>query len=64
MAHYGNVLASSYRDKIVDQAINKNKAAINYQKGNNFTAELFDFGGNLILGAVPQTIMVFGIVIP
>jgi len=64
MVHNGNALALSYRDKIVGQAIKTDKAAINYQKGNNFSAALFDFGGNLFLGAVPQTVMGFGIVIP
>jgi len=64
MSQAGNQSALSYRDKIVGQAVKNDNAAINYQKGNNFTASLNDFMGNLLLGAVPQTLMGFGIIIP
>lgn len=64
MSHNGNDFALSHRDNIVGQAFKTDKAAINYQEGNNFLAALNDFQGNLILGAVPQTLMGFSIVIP
>jgi hypothetical protein len=64
MSQDGNHFALSYRDKIVGQAIKTEKASINYQEGNTFSAALFDFGGNLLFGAVPQTLMGFGIIIP
>ena len=63
MSHYGNN-ALSFRDKIVGQAVKTDKASINYQEGNKFSAALNDFKGNLLFGAVPQTLMGFGIVIP
>lgn len=64
MSQMGNHSALSYRDKIVGQAVKNDKAAINYQKGNNFTAAIHDFKGNLLFGAVPQTLMGFSIIIP
>jgi len=64
MSHNGNDLALSYRDKIVGQAIKTDQASINYQKGKHFSAAVYDLGGNLFLGAVPQTLMGFGIVVP
>jgi hypothetical protein len=64
MSHNGNDFALSYRDKIVGHAVKNDKASVNYQKGNNFSAVIFDFSGNLFLGAIPQTLMGFGIVIP
>ena len=56
--------ALTYRDKIVGKAIRSDKASINYQKGNNFSAALNDFKGNLFLGAIPQTVMGLGIIVP
>jgi hypothetical protein len=64
MSQTGNDFALSYRDKIVGQSVNSDKASINYLKGNNFIAALYDFKGNLLFGAIPQTIMGFSIVIP
>jgi hypothetical protein len=64
MSHAGNQFAVSTRDNIVGKAMKNDKAAINYQHGNNFSAALNDFKGNLFLGAIPQTMMGFGIVIP
>ncbi len=64
MSHYGNSFALSQRDKIVGAAVANDKASINYQSGNNFTAALYDCAGNLIFAAVPQTILGFGIIIP
>jgi uncharacterized membrane protein SpoIIM required for sporulation len=64
MSQTGNHFALSYRDKIVGQSLTTDMASINYLKGNNFRAALYDFKGNLIFGAIPQTIMSFSIVIP
>jgi hypothetical protein len=64
MSHNGNQFAVSSRDNIVGKAMKSDKASLNYQEGKNFSAALNDFMGNLFLGAVPQTLMGFGIVIP
>ncbi len=64
MSHNENSIALAYRDKIVGHAMETDKASVNYQKGNSFSAAMIDFGENLFLGAVPQTLMGFGIVIP
>ncbi len=64
MSHAGNQYAVSSRDNIVGNAMKNDKASINYQHGNNFSAALNDFMGNLLFGAVPQTVMGFSIVIP
>ena len=64
MAQSGNDFALSQRDKIVGKAVNTSTVTSNYIKGNNFTAAFFDFSGNLFMGAVPQTLLGFGIVIP
>jgi hypothetical protein len=64
MSQNGNGFALSVRDKLVGQALKTDNAAINYQEGNRFSAALLDFGGNLFIGAIPQTLMGFGIVIP
>lgn len=64
MVHNGNNFALSYRDKIVGHAIKSDKASINAQRGNDFSAALIDFGENLFLGAIPQTLMGFSVVIP
>jgi hypothetical protein len=64
MVHNGNNYALSYRDKIVGDAVKSDRAMANAQKGNNFSAALIDFSNNLFLGAIPQTLMGFSIVIP
>jgi uncharacterized membrane protein SpoIIM required for sporulation len=64
MSHYGNHFALTYRDKIVGQSLKTNEASENYQKGNGFTAALYDFKGNLLLGAIPQTVLGFTVIIP
>jgi hypothetical protein len=64
MVHNGNKFALSYRDKIVGHAIKTDKASINAQQGNNFSAALIDFSENLFIGAVPQTVMGLSVVIP
>jgi hypothetical protein len=63
MVHTDNNFALSQRDKIVDTANQEDKASINYQKGSQFNATLYDFTGNLFFAGV-QTFMGLGIVIP
>lgn len=64
MVHYGNNLALSQRDKIVNSAATGDKAAINYQSGNNFTAALYDCADNFFFAAIPQTVMGFSVILP
>ena len=64
MVHSGSTFAISYRDKIVGHALKTDKASINYQKGNHFSAAFADFYGNLLFAAVPQTLMGFSVVLP
>lgn len=64
MSHTGNDFALLTRDKLVGHAMQTDQASIKYQQGNNLSAALIDFGANLFMGAVPQTIMGLGIVIP
>jgi hypothetical protein len=64
MVHTGNQLALSYRDKIVGNAIRNDEAAINYKKGNRFSAAFIDFSANLFIGSVTQTVIGLSVVIP
>lgn len=64
MVRSGNDFAFSYRDKIVGKALATDKASLNYKEGKNFSAALHDFKGNLLFGAIPQTLMGLGIVVP
>ncbi len=64
MVHAGNEYALHYRDQIVDQALQQDPAAVALNRGDNLRAALWDFAGNLVLGAVPKTISGFAIVFP
>ena len=64
LSHQGNHFALNIRDKIVNKALTSDKASKDYQKGNKLRAAVYDFCGNLFLGAVPQTVMGLGIIIP
>jgi hypothetical protein len=64
LSHNGNSIALSQRDKIVNAAAKNDKAAINYEAGNKFQAAIFDFGGNILIGSIPQTIGGLSIIIP
>lgn len=64
MSNYGNNFALTARDKIVGKAIKTDSASIYYQEGKKFSAAIKDFEGNLLLGAVPQTLLGLGIVVP
>jgi hypothetical protein len=64
MVRNGNNFALSYRDKVVGKATTTSTASLDYQIGENFSAAVYDFAGNLFYGAIPQTLMGLGIVIP
>lgn len=64
MVHQGNKFALDYRDKIVGQAQSNDPAAIAYKEGKAVKAAFFDFGRNLLLGAVPQTITGLTVISP
>jgi hypothetical protein len=64
MTHYGNEFALLQRDKIVHAIATNDKASINYQSGNNFTAALFDCAENIFYAAVPQTVLGLGVIFP
>ena len=64
MSHCGNDFALDQRDKIVGTATHNDKASINYQSGNNFTAVLYDCAGNILYAAAPQSALGLTIVLP
>jgi hypothetical protein len=63
MGHTGNRLALTYRDQIVNQAVKQNPA-IAASQDDHLQAALWDFSGNLVIGAIPQTVLGFGIIFP
>jgi len=63
MIHAGNQFALDYRDQLVNQSLQSNPASVAYAQGNNFEAALWDFAGNLVLGAFPKTISGFSVVL-
>ena len=64
MVHAGNTVALTYGDQLVQQATQQDPAARADNQGNRLRAAVFDFAGNLILGAMPKTISGFAIVLP
>ena len=56
LTHTGNSYALKARDQLVNRAMQQDPAAIANNQGNSLPAALFDFGGNLIIGAVPKTV--------
>lgn len=64
MVHRGSRLALDYRDKLVYKAHGNDRASIAYAKGKKLEAALWDFGQNLVLGGVPQTITGLTVVSP
>ncbi|RPI86425.1 MAG: hypothetical protein EHM41_08565 [Chloroflexi bacterium] len=64
MVHTGNRFALDYRDRLVNQSLQSNPASIAYSQGNNFQAALWDFVGNLVLGAFPKTVSGISILLP
>ena len=64
MAHTGNRFTLARRDKIIQKALDSDKATIAYQSGNPATALVLDFAGNLGYSAIPQTVAGLGVVLP
>lgn len=64
MVHSGNQFALDYRDDLVGKANTSDQASIALQHDDRLKAAALDFGSNLVLGAVPTTIMGLGIVMP
>jgi hypothetical protein len=64
MVHSGSHLAIAQRDKIVGDALQNDRAALNYKSGNAFTAAVIDCWNNLFFAAIPQTFMGLGVVPP
>jgi len=63
MVNSGNQFALSTRDSVVGSA-QKSSILVLYNSGNRLGAAFLDFGSNLLLGAVPQTVGGLAIVIP
>jgi len=64
MVHTGNKFALDYRDRLVNQSLQSNPASAAYLQGNNIQAALWDFAGNLVLGAFPKTVSGFSVLLP
>jgi uncharacterized membrane protein SpoIIM required for sporulation len=64
MVHSGNKFALDYADGLVGQAQAADPASLALQQNDRLKAALFDFGGNLLLGAVPNTVTGMTIVTP
>lgn len=64
MAQSGNEFALAYRDNLVSQARESDPASVALQRGDRVGAALSDFGRNLLLSAVPNTVAGVSIVIP
>lgn len=64
MAHTGNRFALDLRDRVVVRAAAKDPAAITLRSGRRWRAALLDFGRNLTLGAVPDTVGGLALVLP
>jgi hypothetical protein len=64
MVHQESRMALNYRDKLVARARGNDRASIAYAKGKRLEAALWDFGQNLVLGAVPQTITGLTVISP
>jgi uncharacterized membrane protein SpoIIM required for sporulation len=63
MVHVGDKFALDYRDELVSKAHQSNPASVAYLQGNNLEAALWDFAGNLVLGAFPKTISGFSVLL-
>jgi uncharacterized membrane protein SpoIIM required for sporulation len=64
MVHTGNTFALRHRDDLVGTALRTDPAALALKHGFPVRAALFDFGGNLTLGAMPSTVMGLSVVMP
>lgn len=64
MVHAGSSFALGHRDALVSRARKEDPTMAALQRGNRMEAVLRDFGGNLLLGAVPKTISGLSVVMP
>jgi hypothetical protein len=63
MVHSGNHYSLHFRDRLVGQATHGNIIHA-LDRGSRTKAALLDFGGNLLFGAVPQTVSGLAIIPP
>ena len=64
MVHAGNEFALAHRDNLVARARANDPSLRALREGNRWSAALWDFGRNLLLGAVPNTIGGLSLVVP
>ncbi len=64
MVHTGNAFALGYRDRLVNQAVQQDPAAVSNLQGNPLKAAVLDFGANLVLGTVSKTVSGLAILPP
>ena len=64
MVYSGNTFALDYRDQLVKQAVQQSLISRLAAQGNHLQAALFDFAGNLVLGATPKALSGLAIVPP
>ena len=64
MVHTGDTFSLAYRDRLVERAAQQNPAALAASRGDDLRAAVWDFAGNLALGAVPKTVSGLGIIFP
>lgn len=64
MVHAGNEFALSYGDSLIARARESDPAAIAFRQGNRLGAALLDFGENLLLGAIPETVGGASVILP
>jgi hypothetical protein len=64
MVHTGNRFALDFADNLVAQAHASDPSSLALRRGDRLEAALSDFSRNLLLGAVPNTVSGFAVVIP
>jgi hypothetical protein len=64
MVHAHNDFALRFRDDLVGRAIKSDPIMISMSQGHRLRAAFEDFGGNLIVGAAPSTVMGLSVVMP
>jgi len=64
MAHSGNHFALAYRDRMVGRAMTASAVMKAFNRGDRVRTASFHFAGNLVLGAVPQTLAGIGVLPP
>jgi hypothetical protein len=64
MVHTGNAFALRTGDRLVERAHAQGPASLALAKGHRLEAAAWDFGRNLVLGAIPSTISGLAIGIP